>query len=395
MRLTERLTGTALAGTLLAVLLVLGCGGSEKDPNEDAELRVPVVTRTVVRRDVPFTVTTLGTVKAWKEVTVSAKTSGQILKLNFDKGDRVYPKPPTDGPDEGGTTVQPLAELEQEEYTLRLAQAAAAFSDAKTTFERTARLFEQGSAVQSEYDKAKAAYDVAKAGYDLAEKQYRDTIVYSPIEGTVIARPVEVGELVAPGTPIATVADVRRVKIVASVAESDSPHIEAGAVCPVTIDALPGRALTATVIYKAIKADPMSRCFPVELEVDNADSALAIGMVARVTFTLTVEPKVISVPIDALTYWEQTKGVFVVDAEGTASFRVLTFGKRCGDEVIVTDGLEAGDEIVVSGQESLRPGSTVVWAEGKPEHLMKKPNGDPGAAPDDEATPREAEADAR
>jgi RND family efflux transporter MFP subunit len=384
MRLNNGQSRAVFAGTLLIAFLVVGCGGSKKDANEDVELRVPVVTRTAVQRDVPFTVTVLGTVEAWREVTVSARTSGEILKLNFDKGDLVHARPAA-GADETAGAVLPLAELEQEEYKLRLAQAAASLSDAETTFERVKRLLEQGSAVESEYDKAKAAYDVAKAQSDLAQKLFNDTIVYSPIEGTVIARPVEVGELVAPGTPIATVADVRRVKIVTSVAESDSPHVEAGAVCPVSIDALPGRAFSGTVIYKSIKADAMTRCFPIELEVDNADGALGIGMVARVTFALHTEPDAITVPIDALTYWEQAKGVFVVDAAGTASFRALTFGPRCGDEIIVTDGLEPGDEIVISGQESLRPGSTVTWAEGRPEHLMKQSHDEPADASADGA----------
>ncbi|MBN1918382.1 MAG: efflux RND transporter periplasmic adaptor subunit [Verrucomicrobia bacterium] len=392
MRSRKRRYHSVLIVGLVSLVLTGGCGDSttDADADTDAELRVPVVTQTTVARDVPFTVTTLGTVEAWKEVTVSARTSGEVLKLHFDKGDVVHPRPAAAEDLEGNTpTVLPLAELEQEEYKLRLAQAAASLSDATTTFERTERLFEQGSAVQSEYDKAKAAYDVAKAQYDLAEKLFNDTIVYSPIEGTVIARPVEVGELVVPGTPIATVADVHKVKIVTSVAESDSPHVALGAVCPVSIDALPGRAFTGRVIYKSIKADAMTRSFPIELEMENAGGALGIGMVARVTFTLRTERNAITVPIDALTYWEQAKGVFIVDTGGVASFRVLMLGARCGDEMIVTAGLEAGDEVVTSGQEGLRPGSTVVWAEGKPAHLSTPRLDAPGASRDEAEASRD------
>jgi len=359
-----RKTARTLAGIVAAVAIAAGCGPGKKDPADSIELRIPVVTREVAARDVDFTVTTLGTVEAWKEVTVSAKTSGQILELGFEKGDTVKPKPAD------GDAPPPLAVLEQQEYKLRWLEAEAAFNEAKRTFERAKRLFEQGSVVESEYDAATSQFEVAQARRDLAQKAYDDTVIYSPIEGTVIAKPVEAGEMVVPGTPLATVADVRKVKILTAVAESDSPHIRRGATYPVRVDAFPGRAFEGTVLYKSIKADVRTRSFPVELEVDNADGALGIGMVARVTFTLRTVPDAITVPLDALVYWKKVLGVYVIE-KGIAVFRPLEFGERSGDDVIVTAGLSAGEELVVLGQESLRPGSKITRskprAEGAPD----------------------------
>ena len=351
-----------LAVVFVLVLVVGGCGPGKKEGDDEVEVRIPVVTQPVTERDVDFTVTVLGTVEAWREVTVSAKTSGQILELNFEKGQTVYPKPAGDA--NVDTTPAPLAVLEQEEYKLRWLEAEAALTDAKTTYERTKKLYEQGGAVQSEYDTAKSLFEVARARRDLAKKAYDDTVVYSPIEGTVVAKPVEAGELVGPGTPLATVADIRKVKVVTSISESDSPYVKLGQVCPVRIDALPERAFEGAIIYKSIKADRMTRSFPVELEVDNADGALAIGMVARVTVTLRTEPDAITVPLDALVYWENTLGVFVVEDDATAAFRPLTLGARSGDEVVVVDGLSAGEELVVVGQGGLRPGRRVTRPQG-------------------------------
>jgi HlyD family secretion protein len=348
------------APALVLVLVAAGCGGSREQDDDKVEARVPVITQLVTVRDVDFTVTMLGTVEAWRKVTVSAKTSGQIVELNFEKGQTVSPE----GADGEGTEAPvPLAVLEQEEYKLRWLEAEAALTDAKTTYERTKRLYEQGGAVQSEFDTAKSLFEVAQARRDLAKKAYDDTVVYSPIAGTVVSKPVEAGELVSPGTPLATVVDVHKVKIITSVSESDSPYVKAGQVCPVRIDALPDRTFSGTVIYKSITADPMTRAFPVELEVDNADRALAIGMVARVTFTLRTEPDAITVPLDALIYWENTLGVFVVEDEATAAFRPLTLGERKGDTVVVVDGLSAAEELVVVGQAGLRPGSKVTRAQ--------------------------------
>jgi len=293
---------------------------------------------------------------------VSAKTSGQILELNFEKGQTVYPKPASDA--NVDTMPAPLAVLEQEEYNLRWLEAEAALTDAKATYERTKKLYDQGGAVQSEFDTARSLFEVAQARRDLAKKRYNDTVVYSPIEGTVVAKPVEAGELVGPGTPLATVADVRKVKVVTSISESDFPYVKLGQVCPVRIDAFPERAFEGAIIYKSIKADRMTRSFPVEIEVDNADGALAIGMVARVTFTLRTEPDAITVPLDALVYWENTLGVFVIEDSDTAAFRPLTLGERSGDSVVVVEGLAAGEELVVVGQAGLRPGSTVTRPQG-------------------------------
>ena len=368
-----RKTARAVAGVVAAVTIAAGCGPGGKDPDDSIELRIPVVTRDVAARDVDFTVTSLGTVAAWREVTVSAKTSGQILELSFEKGDTVKPKPAD------GDAPPPLAVIEQQEYKLKWLEAGAAFNEAKRTFERAKRLFEQGSVVESEFDAATSQFEVAQARRDLAKKAYDDTVIYSPIEGTVISKPVEAGELVAPGTPLATVADVRKVKVVTAVAESDSPHIGVGETYPVRVDAFPGRAFEGTIIYKSIKADVRTRSFPVELEVANADGALGIGMVARVTFTLRTVPAAITVPLDALVYWEKVLGVYVIE-QGGAVFRPLELGERSGDDVIVAGGLSAGEELVVLGQESLRPGSKITRSEQSA-----------GGAPDVEAETTEPE----
>jgi membrane fusion protein (multidrug efflux system) len=340
------------------VAVVAGCGSGEKDSGDAAGVRIPVVTQPVVRGDVDFTVTTLGTVEAWKEVVVSAKTSGQILELNFEKGDAVRPKPADDA-NADETAARPLAVLEQQEYKLRWLEAEAALADARSTYERTKRLFEQGSAVQSDFDTAKSLFDVAQARRDLARKQYDDTVIYSPIAGIVVAKPAEAGEFVAPGTPLATVADIARVKIVTSVSESDSPHVAVGETYPLRVDAFPGRAFEGRAIYKSVKADVATRSFPVELELDNADGALGIGMVARVTFTLRTEHDAICVPLDSLVYWENRLGVFVIEQDDTAAFRALTLGERQGDDVLVADGLAGGEQLVVVGQDSLQPGRKV------------------------------------
>jgi len=362
-------------GLLTALtLLIAGCGSDEQDPADDLDVRIPVITQPVAEQDVDFTVTTLGSVEAWKEVTVSAKTNGQVLELNFEKGDTVATKP-ADDVASAGHAQQPLAVLEQQEYKLRRLEAEAALTEAKSSYDRTKRLLDQGSAVESEFDRTKSLYEIALARRDLAKKGYDDTVLFSPIQGTVISKPVEVGELVTPGTPLATIADIRKVKIATAVSESDAPYVRTGRTYPVRIDALPGRAYRGAVIYKSIKADPQTRSFPVEIEVDNTDSALAIGMVARVMFTLRTQPAAICVPLDSLVYWDNRLGVFVVERRDKASFRVLTLGERCADNVIVATGLSVGDELVVTGQGGLKPGSTVNRSETTPAPTPTAPDG--------------------
>jgi len=362
MKLQRTIHRFALTAAL--VILGAGCGAPKEDSGESAETRVPVVTQRVTARDVDFTVTTLGTIKAWREVVVSARTSGRILELNFEKGDAVRPKPAGEA-ERSENGVRPLAVLEQQEYKLRWLEAEAVLTEAQRSFERSKRLFEQEGVAESEFDAVKAQYEVAQARRDLAKKAYNDTVIYSPIAGIVVARPVEAGEFVAPGTPLATVADVSKVKVATSVSELDSPYVRVGETYAVRVDAFPGRVFDGKVIYKSIKADVQTRSFPIELEVDNADGALGIGMVARVTFVLRTAPDAIAVPLDSLVYWENTLGVFVVEQDDTAAFRALTLGERSGDDVIVAKGLAAAEEVVVVGQERLRPGSKVTRPDEK------------------------------
>ncbi len=166
---------------------------------------------------------------------------------------------------------------------------------AKSQLEQAKKQYEKAlnGARKEEIDAAVAAYDQARVAVEILRKKIADCTVSAPRDGTVLHRLAEPGEVVAPGSVIAIIADLLRVKITAFVPERELGFVKLGMPVTVRTDSFPNTPLSATVSRIADTAEftpktiqtrdeRVKTVFRIELTADNSDGILKPGMPVEV-----------------------------------------------------------------------------------------------------------------
>ncbi len=352
---------------LLVVLVVIlgfvfaGCGGSSGEtadrPGDDlAPVRVETAVAALER--VPVIVEATGSVEPWKRISPGTKIMGRVDEVLVEEGDRVH-------------RGQVLARLERRDLDAAVRQAEAAVAMAKANlanmeaqYNRIVALHEKGSATQKNLEDVTAGYTVAQAALQQAEANLNAAKVMlsyaevvSPIDGWVVRKMTEVGDMAAPGMPMFVVEDLSRVKVTAQVPESDVTGLAPGQQARVRIDVLD---LDETAdIWRVVPAgDPRSRTFAVQLVLKNPEGTIKSNMFARVSFDRGLRETLL-VPGTAIVRRGQLRGVFVLDGENRARLRWVKLGREIDGRIEVLSGLAAGDRYVVAPPPGFADGTPV------------------------------------
>jgi len=268
----------------------------------------------------------------------------------------------------------------------QIAEAQAGLAQAELDFARVSKLWEQESITKPVYDGSKARLDIARAKADAAKAasvgarertdsasgQVReaeialgDTVLRAPFGGVLLERRVELGALVAAGTPAFTLADLRLVKGRFNVPDSALRSFRQGQSLDLTVDAFPGETFHGRVLSLAAAADPRVRSFEIEVAIANPGLKLRSGMIAAVQAAEAEGSHPLpQIPVDALVRDPTGDRYLVYTTEQKAG---RTFAKAIpirpgplsGSQVLILDGLTPGQRIVVSGANLLRPGEAV------------------------------------
>ncbi len=324
-------------------------------------------TAKVERQPIKVQVVATGQIQPVYKVEIKSKASGEVLSLKLNEGDFV----------KKGTVIaliektDALAAYNQAEADLSVAKAT--LKQVETNTERSRKLFEQKLISQLEMDAAlleleqrKAQLIRAQAIYDQARIRLNDCVVRSPIDGIVLDKPVDEGQVimgglntVSGGTTIVTIADMSRVYVYANIDEVDVGKIKLGQEAQIVADAFPEEKF----IGKVLRIDPLAKVeqnvtrFPVVIEVPNPKNRLLAGMNATVTITVYDNPNALVVPVEAL---KEMKGEMRNVAEGGA----MGFGGRGERNRDLPDSVRQArrkrfEERVASGDSSAMP-----WLEG-------------------------------
>ncbi len=193
---------------------------------------------------------------------------------------------------------------------------------------------------------------------DIPGMDYKPGPVRAPISGVVGRIYVDVGQTVAPGVPVATVADYSsRVKVKAAISDQDLRFVRVGAEAAITVAAFPDTVFAGRVTRVAPVLDQLSRTATVELVVDNPGRKLVPGMACGVQLELERRENVVAMPLTALFTNGFTK-VAVLDGN-TARFRDIVTGLR-GDRLVeIVSGIEPGERVITTGKERVEDGSEV------------------------------------
>jgi membrane fusion protein (multidrug efflux system) len=203
-----------------------------------------------------------------------------------------------------------------------------------------------------------ARRQAAQSGLRLADIEMDESVVTSPIAGVVDYLFQEEGEYVRAGDPLARVVQVDRVKFVLGIPERDLPHFNLGDPVLAFVDAYPDRTFAGRIHRIATSADPSTLTFITEVEIDNADSALRPGMMAKAVLIRKMYPQSIAIPLFSVLKEGERHHVFV-ERDGIAEQREITVGFFEGEHILVTDGLSDGDHLIVVGQRQLDGGEPV------------------------------------
>jgi membrane fusion protein (multidrug efflux system) len=353
----DRRGGFVVAAGVLMALGTAGCGSSETAANEDGATGeaayvkvVNVEVRTLESADFTSYIRLTGAVEAYEDVVVSSQESGVIERVIVDKGSRVR-------------AGQPIIQIDDEILTAQVDEARAAASLAGERFERQRQLWEDES-IGSEIAFLQTKYDAQSAEARLAflEARLARHTIKSPISGVLDGRYVDVGELVAPGTPVARVLTIDRLKVVGGVPERYGPYVDEGGRAVLDFDVLLGQSIEGTIAYVGAAVDPQNRTFPIEVLLDNPEGRLKPQMIANVRLATEKLQGVIVVPQDVVLRTENGYEVFVVaeSANGSiAEARPVDLGPSFENEVVVASGLAAGDRLIVTGHQMVDAGDRV------------------------------------
>jgi membrane fusion protein (multidrug efflux system) len=221
----------------------------------------------------------------------------------------------------------------------------------------------KNGATKEDIDIVRAQVGQAKAALASVEKQYRNAVITSPIDGVVAHRRVEPGEVVLPpmmpGGGLIQILDTSTLKTRVNISENQIKAVRLGQKAEIALDGFPGENFSGNVSRISPVVDSQSRTFEAEILMPNPDGRLKPGMFARVQLVLAERKGVVIVPLKAVSDEEQGPQIFVA-GEGTAHARPVTLGISDGIDVEVVSGVEVGEMIIVKGNLGLEAGTKIV-----------------------------------
>ncbi|MCH5234552.1 MAG: efflux RND transporter periplasmic adaptor subunit [Muribaculaceae bacterium] len=290
--------GYLLLSPVMAILM-MSCGEKSKMEIDSYDVK-PISMSEVV--------TATGTMESVTQVNVGTQVTGIIEHLYVDYNDTV-------------SKGQLLAELEKtllesdlKSADANMASAEASYEYAKANFERDKKLHDEQlisdyefQTSQRDYDVARLSYEKSKADRVRAAKNLNYAEIYSPIDGIVISREVEVGQTVVSSMNVAdlyVIADLDNMQVVGNVDEADIGQVKNGQHVTFTVDAYPDDIFSGTVTQVRLNPTTTSNVVTYEVIVNapNPEHKLIPGMTANLTiYTLELDD-VLAVPLKALKF---------------------------------------------------------------------------------------------
>jgi RND family efflux transporter MFP subunit len=330
-------------------------------------------------------VTVTGTLAAYDQATVSAKVPGRVKSIAVDLGSVVR-------------QGQVIAQIEQQDYQLRLQQAEAALAqararvglspegkddridpektgtvrqaqalldDARLKLERAQNLVQRGVLAKAQLDGAEAEHKVALSRYqdaveeirnrqalvvqrrselEIARQQLSDSSISSPFDGVVQEKRASVGEYLAAGAPIVNVVRMDPLRLRAEVPERESRNVQVGLNVRVTLEG-DANVYSGKIARISPTITAQNRVLIVEAEVHN-NGQLRPGSYARAEIVSDNNSKALAVPANAIVSFAGIDKVILVQ-DGKAVEKPVILGRRTADWAEIVSGVKVGDSVVI------------------------------------------------
>lgn len=312
---------------------------------------MPVSTIRAEPRGVAEELQAVGNLQAVREVLLAPDTSGRVTAINFDAGQFVK---------EGTVLVQLYDAPEQADR----AAAAAKADFAQLQLRRSQELAPTGAEPRELLEQRKAEAAQAVAAVRQLDARIQQKAVRAPFSGQIGIRRINLGQYLNAGDAIATLTQLDPLYVNFTLPQQDLPKLARGATVQVTVDTAPGQVFNAKVSSIEPRINGETRNVAVQALLPNADRTLKSGMYVTARLSLPAAIDAIVLPLTAIQTSASGDSVVLVqgaDAQGlgkAVAVPVIT-GRRLGEEVLMTQGVNPGDIVVTAGQNRLPPGATV------------------------------------
>jgi len=321
-----------------------------------------------------------GTLKAYVESPIYARTNGYLKAWYKDMGSRV----------KAGDV---LAEIDTPEVDQQLAQARAELTTAQAnlslsgiTAARYQDLLKTESVSHQDVDNANgdlaakhAMVQSAEANVKRLEEMESFKRVYAPFSGVITQRNVDPGTLINAGNggsatkQLFDLAQIDPMRVFVAVPQSIGPSLRMGTKACLSLTELAGRTFCGQVVRTANAIDPGTRTLLTEVDVPNPSGTLLPGAYAQVHFDVHLSGQRLSLPINSLLFRPEGTMAAVVGADNRLIMKALTIGRDFGNAVEILDGISLSDAVVINPPDALEQGEDVKITTENPDGSMKAP----------------------
>jgi RND family efflux transporter MFP subunit len=306
-----------------------------------------------------------GTMQAYVESPIYARTNGYLRKWYHDIGSKV-------------SKGDLLAEIDTPEVDQQLSQAKAELGTsqantalAQTTATRYTDLLKTDSVSKQEVDNTSGDLAAKQATQNSSEANVRRLQdlesfkrIYAPFSGVITRRNVDIGNLINAGNGGASqqlffLAQIDPIRVYLNVPELYAPSIHPGLGAYLVLTQFPGRRFEGKVVRTSNSIDPASRTLLTEVDVPNRTGELLPGGYSEVHLEVNVSGGRLQVPVNALLFRAEGLRAVAVDADHKTHLKPLQIGRDYGTTLEVLQGLDANDWIVVNPADSLDDGQQV------------------------------------
>jgi membrane fusion protein (multidrug efflux system) len=296
----------------------------------------------------------IGSLVAVRGVTLGAELPGLVREIAFQSGSSVR-------------RGEVLVRLDTSAEEAQLDSAMAEASLASLNLTRTRKLRQGEANAQADLDAAEARARQAEATVTNLRAIIAKKTVRAPFDGRISIRQVELGQILSPGTPIASLQTVDPIHADFWLPQQALAELRSGQPVRLRTDAFPDERWEGGITTINPEVDPATRNVRVRATFRNGDGRLRPGMFGNVEVLSSQKRRVLVIPATAVIFAPYGDSVFAIEEKRDASGKTSTVvrqkfvrtGERRGDLVAVTSGLAPGETVVTSGAFKLRNGAVV------------------------------------
>ncbi|KPK98060.1 MAG: hypothetical protein AMJ90_10035 [candidate division Zixibacteria bacterium SM23_73_2] len=305
----------------------------------------------------------IGTLVPKNEIAVKSKISGIVKKVFVEIGDKVKKGDPL-------IDISPSpTPLEFAEAKRNVGMVEVAFQNSQKEYQRAKTLLEKNLISEEDFDQKKKSFDEAKLRLQLGQEKLSlieegkiqiaekkiESVIKSPITGTVLERKVNEGDPVVPltsyqeGTELMTMAYMDDLVFKGTVDEIDVGKLNEGMNAEIKVGAIPNDTVEG-VLYKIspkAKKEENATLFDVELKITRrGERMLRAGYSANADIIINKKEDILLIPERLVEFKEDSVFVEIKGTNGEVTKKPIKTGLSDGMNIEVTEGLEEGDQIV-------------------------------------------------